>query len=171
VNLGAKMDVFDVNSSVCGPGTYKAEVGDGSCLPCPDHSTGQDYGLAECRCNSGYYRAPTDPKNMSCTREPPASLKITSSIDNFFGRTAVGATKSHREFRRSIHGGTELEPPGESWGPHRHSLQDKVRRLHVRPSTVQPPYGENKEKKNSERAVLTNCFRKPLTIRGSPSPV
>jgi hypothetical protein len=166
------MDVFDVNSSVCGPGTYKAEVGDGSCLPCPDHSTGQDYGLAECRCNSGYYRAPTDPKNMSCTREPPASLKITSSIDNFFGRTAVGATKSHREFRRSIHGGTELEPPGESRRPHRHSLQDKVRRLHLRPSTVQPPYGENKEKKNnSERTVLANCFRKPLTIRGSPSPV
>lgn len=54
---------------VCSPGSYKAEVGDGSCLPCPEHSSGPDYGLAECRCNNGYYRAHTDPKNMSCTRK------------------------------------------------------------------------------------------------------
>lgn len=54
---------------VCVPETYKAEVGDGPCLPCPEHSAGPDYGLSECRCNSGYYRAPTDPRNMSCTRK------------------------------------------------------------------------------------------------------
>lgn len=53
----------------CQKETYKAETGDGPCLPCPPFSSGPDYGLTECRCNSGYFRAATDPKNMSCTRK------------------------------------------------------------------------------------------------------
>lgn len=55
--------------SVCQQETYKAETGDGPCLPCPPFSQGPDYGLTECRCIPGYYRSPTDPRNMSCTRK------------------------------------------------------------------------------------------------------
>lgn len=53
---------------VCPHGKYKSEVGDSMCEPCPDHSKATDYGLEECRCNNGYFRAPQDPKNASCTR-------------------------------------------------------------------------------------------------------
>lgn len=55
---------------MCPHGKYKAEVGDGLCEPCPEHSKAGDYGLEECRCNNGYYRAPKDSKNASCTRKP-----------------------------------------------------------------------------------------------------
>ncbi|XP_068901588.1 ephrin type-B receptor 1-B isoform X8 [Tenebrio molitor] len=91
---GFQPDVEKQSCNVCGPGTYKAEVGDGSCLPCPDHSTGQDYGLAECRCNSGYYRAPTDPKNMSCTQPPSAPQNLTV---NFVDQSTVALSWSPPE--------------------------------------------------------------------------
>lgn len=55
--------------SVCPHGKYKAEVGDGPCDPCPEHSKAADYGLDECRCNNGYYRAPTDSRSTACTRK------------------------------------------------------------------------------------------------------
>ncbi|CAH1992586.1 unnamed protein product [Acanthoscelides obtectus] len=66
--------------NVCQQGTYKAETGDGPCLPCPPFSQGPDYGLTECRCNAGYFRAPTDPKNMSCTQPPSAPVNLTVSF-------------------------------------------------------------------------------------------
>jgi hypothetical protein len=56
-------------SEVCPPGKYKHATGDERCQPCPDHSKAPDYGFSECRCNSGYYRAAKDPKNMPCTRK------------------------------------------------------------------------------------------------------
>ncbi|XP_076256190.1 eph receptor tyrosine kinase isoform X5 [Rhynchophorus ferrugineus] len=74
---GFQPDLEKQTCNMCQPGTYKSEVGDGPCLPCPKHSQGQDYGLAECRCNQGYYRSPIDPKNMSCTQPPSAPLNLT----------------------------------------------------------------------------------------------
>jgi len=44
-------------------------TGDEKCQECPMHSKAPDFGLAECRCNTGYYRAAIDPKDMPCTRE------------------------------------------------------------------------------------------------------
>ncbi|XP_049824323.1 ephrin type-A receptor 4 isoform X2 [Aethina tumida] len=63
--------------NVCQPETYKSETGDGPCLPCPKHSVGSEYALTECRCVDGYYRAATDPKNMSCTQPPSEPLNLT----------------------------------------------------------------------------------------------
>ncbi|XP_063925314.1 ephrin type-B receptor 1-B isoform X3 [Zophobas morio] len=83
---GFQPDVEKQSCNVCGPGTYKSEVGDGPCMSCPEHSMGNDYGLSECRCNSGYYRAPTDPKNMSCTQPPSAPQNLTV---NFVDQSTV----------------------------------------------------------------------------------
>ncbi|KAK9875970.1 hypothetical protein WA026_011071 [Henosepilachna vigintioctopunctata] len=77
---GFQPDIEKQTCNVCTPGTYKAEVGDGQCLMCPKHSQGPDFGLTECRCNNGFYRAPTDPKNMSCTQPPSAPQNLSVSF-------------------------------------------------------------------------------------------
>ncbi|XP_066144115.1 ephrin type-A receptor 4-A isoform X2 [Euwallacea fornicatus] len=68
---------LEQHCNLCQKGTYKPDVGDSLCLPCPKYSQGFDYGLSECNCDSGYYRAPTDPKNMSCTQPPSAPQNLT----------------------------------------------------------------------------------------------
>lgn len=83
---GFQPDMRKQTCNVCKPDTYKAEVGDGPCLPCPAHSDGKDYGLSECRCYPGYFRAPTDPKNMSCTQPPSAPQNLSV---NFFDQSTV----------------------------------------------------------------------------------
>ncbi|XP_044762766.1 ephrin type-B receptor 2 isoform X2 [Coccinella septempunctata] len=77
---GFQPDIEKQTCDVCTPGTYKAEVGDGLCLKCPKHSQGPDFGLTECRCDNGYYRAPSDPKNMSCTQPPSAPQNLSVSF-------------------------------------------------------------------------------------------
>jgi len=66
---GYEADQEKQTCNVCPPGKYKHATGDERCQPCPDHSKAPDYGFSECRCNSGYYRATKDPKNMPCTRK------------------------------------------------------------------------------------------------------
>lgn len=66
---GFQPDLEKQSCNLCQPGTYKPDVGDSPCYSCPKFSQGFDYGLSECRCVQGYFRAPTDPKNMSCTRK------------------------------------------------------------------------------------------------------
>ncbi|XP_023013545.1 ephrin type-B receptor 2 isoform X3 [Leptinotarsa decemlineata] len=77
---GFQPDMEKQTCNVCQQETYKAETGDGPCLPCPDFSQGPDYGLKECQCISGYFRAVTDPKNMSCTQPPSAPQNLTVSF-------------------------------------------------------------------------------------------
>ncbi|KAL3270488.1 hypothetical protein HHI36_021030 [Cryptolaemus montrouzieri] len=77
---GFQPDMEKQTCNICTPGTYKAEVGDGECLKCPKHSQGPDFGLTECRCNNGFYRASTDPKNMSCTQPPSAPQNLSVSF-------------------------------------------------------------------------------------------
>ncbi|KAJ8984037.1 hypothetical protein NQ317_012261, partial [Molorchus minor] len=74
---GFQPDMEKQTCNVCQRETYKADTGDAPCLPCPPHSSGPDYGLTECQCNSGYFRAPSDPKNMSCTQPPSAPQNLT----------------------------------------------------------------------------------------------
>ncbi|CAG9831321.1 unnamed protein product [Diabrotica balteata] len=77
---GFQPDMDKQTCNECQQETYKAEIGDGPCLPCPAFSQGPHYGLTECRCISGYYRAPSDPKNMSCTQPPSAPQNLTVSF-------------------------------------------------------------------------------------------
>ncbi|XP_060534436.1 ephrin type-B receptor 2 isoform X2 [Cylas formicarius] len=74
---GFQPDIEKQTCNVCKPETYKADVGDGPCLPCPDHSQGPDYGLSECRCNQGHFRASIDPRSMSCTQPPSKPVNLT----------------------------------------------------------------------------------------------
>ncbi|CAG9767808.1 unnamed protein product [Ceutorhynchus assimilis] len=74
---GFQPDMEKQTCNVCQPGTYKSEVGDGHCFPCPKYSQGPEFGLSECKCIEGYFRAPNDPKNMSCTQPPSAPLNLT----------------------------------------------------------------------------------------------
>ena len=54
-------------TALCGSGMYYS-VAVGSCLVCPNNSIGVESGLSECPCEMGYYRAPGEEANFSCTR-------------------------------------------------------------------------------------------------------
>ena len=41
----------------CPPGTHKADVGNGQCIPCPVHSEQAQGGIG-CQCKERFYRAP-----------------------------------------------------------------------------------------------------------------
>ncbi|EEB19450.1 Ephrin type-B receptor 2 precursor, putative [Pediculus humanus corporis] len=77
-NPGYQPDFNKKTCNVCPPGKYKHSTGDDKCQGCPEHSKAPDYGFSECRCNSGYYRAAKDPKDMPCTQPPSAPQNVTS---------------------------------------------------------------------------------------------
>lgn len=53
----------------CPPGTFKAEVSLSGCQPCPAHTLPSSAAADACPCQDGFFRAPTDPAAMPCTRE------------------------------------------------------------------------------------------------------
>ncbi|OQV14108.1 Ephrin type-A receptor 4-A [Hypsibius exemplaris] len=63
----------------CPAGKYKAEIGDGSCVNCPDFSSSSSPGSVDCRCQKGFFRAPSDLKSMSCSQPPSSPQNV--SID------------------------------------------------------------------------------------------
>ncbi|XP_044741715.1 ephrin type-B receptor 1-B isoform X2 [Chrysoperla carnea] len=83
---GFEPDFENQKCNVCAHGKYKSDTGDGFCEPCPPHSKADDYGLSECRCNPGYYRAPTDLKKMACTQPPSAPQNLSV---NFIDQSTV----------------------------------------------------------------------------------
>ncbi|XP_026275487.2 ephrin type-A receptor 4-A isoform X4 [Frankliniella occidentalis] len=83
---GFEADVEKQSCNVCAPGKYKHGTGDDRCQLCPEHSKAPDYGFSECRCNGGYYRAPSDPKSMPCTQPPSAPQNLTV---NFVDQSTV----------------------------------------------------------------------------------
>ncbi|XP_068224771.1 ephrin type-A receptor 4-A, partial [Palaemon carinicauda] len=62
---------------VCPPGTYKDELGEFDCRPCPSNSAAPHAGASECRCETGTYRATKDPRSMPCTRPPSKPQNVT----------------------------------------------------------------------------------------------
>ncbi|CAL8148179.1 unnamed protein product [Orchesella dallaii] len=81
--------------NVCPPGRYKHETGDGRCISCPEHSTAPYSGSAECRCNTGYYRADMDPRSSPCTKPPSAPQNLTL---NFVDQSTVMLSWSPPKF-------------------------------------------------------------------------
>ena len=55
--------------SECSVGTYSEGLANGACLTCPPNSEATQTGLAECRCDQDYYRAPNEGPSANCTRE------------------------------------------------------------------------------------------------------
>ncbi|XP_008184482.1 ephrin type-B receptor 1-B isoform X4 [Acyrthosiphon pisum] len=83
---GFEADIEAQTCIICPPGKYKYGVGDDKCQPCPAHSKAPDQGMSECRCNTGYYRSPKDPKSVPCTQPPSAPQNLTV---NFVDQSTV----------------------------------------------------------------------------------
>ncbi|GAU98634.1 hypothetical protein RvY_09753 [Ramazzottius varieornatus] len=62
---------------MCPAGKFKPDIGDVSCVDCPDFSLSNSPGSAECRCRKNYFRAPFDSRNMPCSQPPSAPQNIT----------------------------------------------------------------------------------------------
>ncbi|XP_060939994.1 ephrin type-B receptor 3 [Limanda limanda] len=65
----------------CIPGTFKSKFGEGSCAPCPSNSRTSARGANICPCQSGFYRADSDPPDSSCTTIPSAPRNVISSVN------------------------------------------------------------------------------------------
>ncbi|KAI4454835.1 tyrosine-protein kinase receptor [Holotrichia oblita] len=83
---GFEPDFEKQTCNVCPSGKFKSEVGDNLCQPCPEHSKAPSSGFSECTCDNDYYRAPSDPKNMSCTQPPSAPQNLSL---NFVDQSTV----------------------------------------------------------------------------------
>uniref|UniRef100_A0A8D3CF46 receptor protein-tyrosine kinase n=1 Tax=Scophthalmus maximus TaxID=52904 RepID=A0A8D3CF46_SCOMX len=65
----------------CSVGFYKAKSSDAGCSKCPPHSHSLRDGATECDCNSGFFRADSDPPSMACTQPPSAPLQLISVVN------------------------------------------------------------------------------------------
>ncbi|XP_070701431.1 ephrin type-B receptor 3 [Pempheris klunzingeri] len=65
----------------CIPGTFKSKFGEGSCAPCPSNSRTSARGANICPCQSGFYRADSDPPDSGCTTIPSAPRNVISSVN------------------------------------------------------------------------------------------
>ncbi|XP_016106582.1 ephrin type-B receptor 3-like [Sinocyclocheilus grahami] len=71
----------DTQCQACTPGTFKSKQGEGSCMPCPSNSRASSRASSICPCQSGYYRADSDPPDAACTTVPSAPLNVISSVN------------------------------------------------------------------------------------------
>ncbi|XP_042211505.1 ephrin type-B receptor 1-B-like isoform X4 [Homarus americanus] len=74
---GYQANIEKQSCDVCQPGKFKDSVGADKCRACPEHSAAPHAGASECRCDTGYYRAPKDRRGMPCTRPPGKPKNIT----------------------------------------------------------------------------------------------
>ncbi|XP_072878683.1 ephrin type-A receptor 7 isoform X12 [Chlorocebus sabaeus] len=65
----------------CGRGFYKSSSQDLQCSRCPTHSFSDKEGSSRCECEDGYYRAPSDPPYVACTRPPSAPQNLIFNIN------------------------------------------------------------------------------------------
>ncbi|KAF8791659.1 Ephrin type-A receptor 4 like protein [Argiope bruennichi] len=76
----AGYEPVDQSCQLCSMGTYKENVGDELCMPCPLHSTATFTGSVECQCDKNYYRSPKDPKSWPCTEPPSKPLNLSETF-------------------------------------------------------------------------------------------
>lgn len=65
----------------CGQGTFKPQIGEEPCLPCPANSHSNNIGSAVCLCRIGYYRARSDPRSSPCTTPPSAPRSVVHHLN------------------------------------------------------------------------------------------
>uniref|UniRef100_A0A3Q3KP55 receptor protein-tyrosine kinase n=1 Tax=Monopterus albus TaxID=43700 RepID=A0A3Q3KP55_MONAL len=65
----------------CSVGFYKARSSDAGCFKCPPHSHSLRDGASVCDCNSGFFRADSDPPSMACTQPPSAPQQLISVVN------------------------------------------------------------------------------------------
>ncbi|XP_071404884.1 ephrin type-A receptor 7 isoform X8 [Pithys albifrons albifrons] len=65
----------------CGRGFYKSSSQDLQCSRCPTHSFSDKEGSSRCDCEDSYYRAPSDPPYVACTRPPSAPQNLIFNIN------------------------------------------------------------------------------------------
>ncbi|XP_070774320.1 ephrin type-A receptor 4-A-like isoform X3 [Enoplosus armatus] len=65
----------------CSVGFYKAKSSDAGCSKCPPHSHSLRDGATVCDCNSGFFRADSDPPSMACTQPPSAPQQLISVVN------------------------------------------------------------------------------------------
>ncbi|XP_056277380.1 ephrin type-B receptor 3 [Pseudoliparis swirei] len=78
---GFEPSADDTQCLACIPGTFKSKFGEGSCTPCPSHSRTSARGANICPCQSGFYRADSDPPDSSCTTIPSGPRNVISSVN------------------------------------------------------------------------------------------
>ncbi|KAJ8008636.1 hypothetical protein DPEC_G00106930 [Dallia pectoralis] len=72
----------DLHCRACLIGHYKAGLGVGGCVPCPDNSNTLVTGSSRCLCRPGNHRADSDPLSSPCTRPPSAPRSIVPQIND-----------------------------------------------------------------------------------------
>ncbi|CAJ1071950.1 ephrin type-B receptor 3 [Xyrichtys novacula] len=78
---GFEPSADDTQCQACIPGTFKSKFGEGSCSPCPSNSRTSARGANICPCQSGFYRADSDPPDSNCTTIPSAPRNVISSVN------------------------------------------------------------------------------------------
>ncbi|XP_053320180.1 ephrin type-B receptor 4 [Spea bombifrons] len=65
----------------CPVGTFKPDVGEMPCQPCPLNSHSSAPGATVCGCKLGYYRAPGDAPTAPCSTPPSAPRSIVAHVN------------------------------------------------------------------------------------------
>ncbi|XP_063742634.1 ephrin type-B receptor 3 [Eleginops maclovinus] len=78
---GYEPSADETQCQACIPGTFKSKFGEGSCTPCPSNSRTSARGANICPCQSGFYRADSDPPDSACTTIPKAPRNVISSVN------------------------------------------------------------------------------------------
>ncbi|XP_041658724.1 ephrin type-B receptor 3 [Cheilinus undulatus] len=78
---GFEPSADDTQCQACIPGTFKSKFGEGSCSPCPTNSRTSARGASICPCQSGFYRADSDPPDSDCTTIPSRPRNVISSVN------------------------------------------------------------------------------------------
>ncbi|MEJ1272681.1 hypothetical protein NN561_003534 [Cricetulus griseus] len=65
----------------CGQGTFKPQVGEDPCQPCPANSHSNNIGSPVCLCRIGYYRSRSDPRSSPCTTPPSAPRSVVPHLN------------------------------------------------------------------------------------------
>ncbi|XP_034741236.1 ephrin type-A receptor 6 [Etheostoma cragini] len=73
---------IDGSCTACHPGFFKAYAGNTRCSKCPPHSFSYGDGAAICRCETGFFRAESDPPTMACTRPPSPPRNLMFNLND-----------------------------------------------------------------------------------------